>query len=85
MRVPLHRVPRADLELRTDNLDYRDQMLEVLDAVPELENCVGGDRFATEPRDPARHIPTLFERKYRERGLVIYHLYYRRKGAPQLT
>ncbi len=74
-------LPGADLELRTDNVDYRDQMLEVLHGIPDLENRLGQEGFAREPHPPEDHIATLFERKYRERGLSIYYLYFRKKGA----
>jgi tRNA (guanine-N7-)-methyltransferase len=74
--------PGAGLELRTDQEYYRDQMLEVLEGVPGLENRLGPGNASREPLDPDRHIPTLFEEKFLKRGLEIHYLYYRKKGAP---
>ncbi len=63
------------IELRTDDFDYRDQMVEVLDSEPGLVNMLGSG-FALEPLDPDTHIPTLFEEKFRRDGRPIHYFYY---------
>ncbi len=75
--------PGADLELRTDDLDYRDQMLAVLGASPEFANRLGAGVCATEPTPSSgEHIPTIFETKFRRAGRTVYYLYFeRRRGA----
>lgn len=68
-----------ELELRTDDADYVEWMVEVLEAEPSLENRLGPGHIALEPRDPEDHIPTLFETKFVDRGKRIHYLYYTRR------
>ncbi len=68
--------PGGGLSLRTDSSAYAHQMLEVLDATPNLDNRYGRGAFATAPLEP---YPTPFETKFRELGSKIYYLEYRRR------
>lgn len=70
--------PGAILELRTDSRPYAEQMREVLEAEPGLENLSGGTSWLDDPIDPESHIPTIFETKFREAELPIHYFYYRR-------
>ncbi len=70
--------PGGGITLRTDEPQYAQQMLEVLDAHEELVNLAGPGHFAEAPREDIR---TLYERKFREMGRRIYYLEYDR-GAP---
>ena len=45
-----------------------------------LENAAGPDPYRLEPLDPEHHFPTLFERKFRARGLPIHYFYYRKRS-----
>ncbi len=76
--------PGAPLEVRTDNAEYVEQIIEVLDGEPTLENAVAPQAYLPDPipldaGDPESHIPTLFESKFRERGLPIHYFYYRKQ------
>ena len=73
--------PKGTLEVRTDDADYHEQMLEVLEAEPTLENRAGRGRTLTEPLDPHHHTPTLFESKFRDQGRTIHYLYYRKVAS----
>ncbi|MEM7164235.1 MAG: tRNA (guanosine(46)-N7)-methyltransferase TrmB [Planctomycetota bacterium] len=70
--------PGAQLELRTDDPPYAEQMQEVLEAEPLLENMVAEAGFLSAPRHPAQHIPTIFERKFRGNDLPIHYFYYQK-------
>lgn len=72
--------PGGLLELRTDSTTYAEQMLEVLEAEPELENELGPGTLSHEPRDPLQHVETTFERKFRQLGQPIHYFYYRRRS-----
>ena len=63
------------ISLRTDAPEYASQMLDVLDATPQLVNSSGPGRFAEEPLEP---YSTPYETKFREQGLRIYYLEYRK-------
>ena len=68
------------LELRTDDPDYIEQMVEVLEREPTLENEEGPGKILLDPRSPETHIPTLFESKFRVEGRQIHYLYYRKRS-----
>ena len=77
--------PGAPFEVRTDNVEYVEQMVEVLRGEPTIENSVAPAEYLPDPipldrSDPESHIPTLFESKFRERGLPIHYFYYRKRG-----
>ncbi|MFQ5654977.1 MAG: tRNA (guanosine(46)-N7)-methyltransferase TrmB [Planctomycetota bacterium] len=74
-------MPGAELEVRTDDADYLQQMVAVLEKEPLLVNHLGSEHFLLEPQDEERHIPTLFEIKFRNTGRPIYYLYYRKEGV----
>lgn len=81
-RLLTRMAPGATLEIRTDNEQYLEQIVEVLSAEPGLRNRVPeeeGKPYLLEPLDAERHVPTLFERKFRERGLPIHHFYFARR------
>ena len=71
--------PGSPLEIRTDNEEYVEQMVEVLSAEPTLENTVTPAPYLADPLEKDTHIPTLFEAKFRLRGLPIHYFYYRKK------
>jgi len=71
--------PGARLEVRTDDAEYRDQIAEVLSAEPRLRNLAAPQPYLLDPLDPADHVPTLFETKYRARGLPLHHFYFERR------
>jgi len=62
----------------TDWEPYAEQMLEVLEACPLLENSVGPGRFS--PR-PDYRPPTRFERRGRALGHAVNDLLFRRREA----
>lgn len=68
--------PGGAWRLATDWTDYAEQMREVLDQHPELENVGGADgwaeRFADRPL-------TRFEQRGIEAGRVVHDLHYRRR------
>ncbi|WP_029150991.1 tRNA (guanosine(46)-N7)-methyltransferase TrmB [Microbacterium indicum] len=66
--------PGGVLRLATDWQDYADQMVEVLDAEPEVERAFDGDWA---PRFDGR-IMTAFERKGLDKGRDIRDLTYKR-------
>ncbi|MFN0060821.1 MAG: tRNA (guanosine(46)-N7)-methyltransferase TrmB [Planctomycetota bacterium] len=68
-------------ELRTDHAEYLHEILPALAAEPSLVNLCGPSGFRTEPRDPSRHIATLFERRFRAAGQPIYYLYFEKQSA----
>jgi len=70
--------PGARIEVRTDDAEYRDRIAEVLAAEPLLVNRAAPHPYLLEPLDPADHVPTLFETKFRARGLPVHHFYYER-------
>lgn len=65
------------ISLRTDHTAYAQQMLRVLDAVPELENLAGRGSYAVAPLHP---FPTPYELKFRAAGIRIHYLEYRKIG-----
>ena len=75
-------MPGSRLELRTDDEDYRDQMLAVLESSPAFVNELGPGEFALDPQSD-NHIPTIFESKFREEGRPIHYFYYRRDPEVQ--
>ncbi len=70
--------PGSPLEIRTDSEEYVEQMVEVLSAEPTLENTVAPAPHLADPLERDSHISTLFEAKFRLRGLPIYYFYYRK-------
>ena len=68
--------PGASLELATDWAPYAEQMMDVLSAVPELENTAGAGRFS--PRPMSRPL-TKFERRGRRLGHTIFDLVFRKR------
>lgn len=68
--------PGGRLRLATDWEPYAEQMLEVLDAEPLLENRAGRGAFV--PRDAARE-PTRFELRGRRLGHGVWDLEYVRR------
>ena len=84
-RIASRLAPGAPLEVRTDNVEYVEQIVEVLAGEPALENAVAPaaylpDPIPLDPSDPESHIPTLFESKFRARGLPIHYFYHRKRG-----
>ncbi len=89
--------PGAALEVRTDDLDYKEQIREVLASIPTLENRLAGFPYSLEPRPEeaagsgggaggrAEHVPTIFEEKFRKEGRTIHYFYYRRRDAARET
>lgn len=71
--------PGARIEVRTDDAEYRDRIAETLAAEPALRNIAAPRPWLLEPLDPADHVPTLFETKFRARGLPIHHFYAERR------
>lgn len=67
--------PGGTLELATDWAEYAQQMLEVLDAEPALENLSGSGNFR--PRE-ARPV-TRFEARGQRLGHAVFDLAYRRR------
>ncbi len=72
--------PGARLEVRTDDIAYLEQIIETLAGEPALENLVAPRAVLIEPLDADDHVPTLFELKFRERGLPIHYFYFERRG-----
>jgi tRNA (guanine-N7-)-methyltransferase len=68
--------PGGGISLRTDHAAYAKQMLEVLDAVPELENLAGRGVPAAGPLCP---IPTPYQLKVEAAGVRIHFLEYWKK------
>jgi tRNA (guanine-N7-)-methyltransferase len=64
----------AVLRLATDWQPYAEQMLEVLDAVPQLENLAAPGRFMPRPAERAR---TRFEARGERLGHAVRDLAYR--------
>lgn len=64
------------LHLATDWQNYAEQMLEILEATPELSNCVNGGGFA--PRSPERPL-TRFEQRGLQLGHGVWDLQYLRQ------
>jgi len=84
-RIAARLAPGAPLEVRTDNVEYVEQIVEVLDGEASLENEVAPAPWLHDPiplpeGSPRRHIPTLFESKFREQGLPIHYFYRRKRG-----
>jgi tRNA (guanine-N7-)-methyltransferase len=71
-------IPGGGVSLRTDAAAYARQMLEVLDAEETLENTAGAGNFSSAPLEP---FETPYETKFREQGLPIYYLEYRKPTA----
>jgi len=69
--------PGGRLSLRTDALDYAQEMLDVLDATTGLENLAGRGEFAERPIYP---FPTQFELRWIAEGRPIRCLEYRRES-----
>lgn len=67
--------PGGRLRLATDWAHYAGQMLEVLDAEPQLVNTVAGGGYA--PR-PASRPPTRFEMRGERLGHAVFDLDFRR-------
>ncbi len=63
------------LHLATDWENYAEQMLEVLSAVPELENCAGAGQYATAHGRPQ----TKFERRGQRLGHGVRDLLFRKR------
>lgn len=77
--------PDAPFEVRTDNVEYVEQITEVLAGESLIENTVAPaaylpDPIPLDPSDPESHLPTLFESKFRKQGLPIHYFYYRKRG-----
>ncbi len=70
----------CELELRTDDDAYVEWMVATLEAEPNLENLLGPGHIALEPRNLDDHIPTLFEKKFVDRGRRIHYLYYTKRS-----
>jgi len=68
--------PGGGISLRTDAPAYAYQMLAVLNAAELLVNEAGPRHFAETPREPFQ---TPYEIKFREQGLPIYYLEYRKR------
>ncbi|HSY09236.1 MAG TPA: tRNA (guanosine(46)-N7)-methyltransferase TrmB [Steroidobacteraceae bacterium] len=64
----------ATLRLATDWQPYAEQMLEVLDAAPQLENLAAPARFMPRPAERAR---TRFELRGERLGHAVWDLAYR--------
>lgn len=76
--------PGAILEVRTDDPPYAAQMHEVLSQEPLLQNTIDApEGYLADPIDPEQHIATIFERKFRERGLPIHYFYYMKSPQQQ--
>ena len=73
--------PDGVLEIRTDDPDYAIQAREALREIPILQSLTGSCDWIHEPMDPQRHVETLFENKFRKRGLKIHHFYLSRIGS----
>lgn len=63
------------LQMATDWQDYTEQMLQVMDAVPEFLNLAGAGQLA--PRQTDRPV-TRFERRGQRLGHDVWELLYRR-------
>jgi len=66
--------PGGVLRLATDWQPYAKQMLEVLDAAPQLANLAGHERFMPRPQERAR---TRFEARGERLGHAVWDLAYR--------
>jgi tRNA (guanine-N7-)-methyltransferase len=64
------------LQLATDWEPYAQQMLQVLNACPTLENLAPAGSFADEPRE---RLPTRFEQRGRRLGHEVWELAFRRR------
>ena len=73
--------PGGVLEIRTDDPDYAIEAREALSETPLLKSLTGTCDWVHEPMDPQRHVETLFENKFRQRGLKIHHFYLSRIEA----
>jgi tRNA (guanine-N7-)-methyltransferase len=78
-QIAARMAPGGRLEVRTDNVEYLEQIVEVLGAEPNLRNLVAPHPYLLEPLEPDDHIPTLFEQKFIERGLPIHYFYLERR------
>ncbi len=67
--------PGGVLEIRTDDPDYAVEAREALQMIPALQSLTGSCDWVHEPMDPQNHVETLFENKFRKRGLKIHHFY----------
>jgi tRNA (guanine-N7-)-methyltransferase len=70
--------PGGILRLATDWQPYAQEMLEVLNAVPGIENLAAGGGYV--PRHEER-APTRFERRGERLGHEVWDLAFRRQGA----
>ncbi|MEC9476165.1 MAG: tRNA (guanosine(46)-N7)-methyltransferase TrmB [Planctomycetota bacterium] len=67
--------PGAQLEIRTDDLPNAEQAHEALLEIEVLERLTGNAAWLDAPIDPANHVETLFERRFRNEGKGIYYFY----------
>jgi tRNA (guanine-N7-)-methyltransferase len=66
--------PAGIIHLATDWENYAEQMLEVLSAIPELENCAGEGNFSTANERPI----TKFEKRGERLGHGVWDLLFRK-------
>ena len=64
------------LELRTDDRDYAEQMLEVMEACKFFRNELDRPEWSPSPRDPGNHRPTLFEMRFMKINKPLHYFYY---------
>ena len=67
--------PEGILEIRTDDPDYAEQARDALAEIPILKSLTDSSSWIEDPLDPQSHVETLFESKFRKRGLKIHHFY----------
>ncbi|OUU22506.1 MAG: tRNA (guanosine(46)-N7)-methyltransferase TrmB [Planctomycetia bacterium TMED53] len=67
--------PGAILEIRTDDPIYAVQARDALNEIPILNPLTDNGSWVHEPMNPEDHVETLFESKFRKRGLKIHHFY----------
>ena len=70
--------PGGRLHLASDWRDYAEQMLEVLDGMPDLENLAGPARFSPRPTERPQ---TKFERRGLRLGHEVFDLLYSKRVA----
>lgn len=66
--------PGGIIHLATDWQDYAEQMLEVLSAIPDLENCAGAGNYSTEHERPI----TKFEMRGERLGHGVWDLLFKK-------
>ncbi|MDE0960178.1 MAG: hypothetical protein OSB09_05300 [Planctomycetota bacterium] len=67
--------PGAPLEIRTDDPSYASQAQDSLAGISSLVSRTEAEPWLYQPLDLDVHVETLFEKRFRSKGLPIHHFY----------